>query len=169
MTILITGSTGQTGSRLASILHAAGQPIVVASRSGVVPSSLTDTQNVHAVKFDWLDSTTFLNPFTTLPSSFPPIDRVYLLTAVRGVDDLLSVTKPFIDLAVTKGVKRFVLLSATTFEKGGPVGLWVNIFLPSSCFPLIAEVFFLQKTSPRVVSNLSSKTTKFEPPRRKEE
>jgi len=120
MTILVTGGTGKTGSRLANILHAAGHPIVVTSRSGTVPSSLANAQNVHAVKFNWLDSTTYLNTFTTLPSSFSPIDRMYLVAPIGQSEDLLSVTKEFIDLAVTKGVKRFVLLSGTHTEKGGP-------------------------------------------------
>ncbi|KAF8156986.1 hypothetical protein B0H34DRAFT_675345 [Crassisporium funariophilum] len=44
------------------------------------------------------------------------IDRVYLIAP--PVTDALTYVKPFIDLAVDKGVKRFVLLSATTTEPG---------------------------------------------------
>jgi len=118
MTILIVGGTGNTGTRLASILHAAGQSTMLASRSGTVPSSLANTDNVKGVKFNWFDPATFENPFTALPSSFSPIDRMYLV--VPNAEDQLKVTKGFIDLAATKGVKRFVLLSAASCEKGGP-------------------------------------------------
>ncbi|KAF8904863.1 hypothetical protein CPB85DRAFT_956236 [Mucidula mucida] len=64
---------------------------------------------------DWFDSATFEAPFTT---SLGPVASVYLV-APPGVFDILSVMKPFIDLAKSKGVKRFVLLSGGMAEPGG--------------------------------------------------
>ena len=62
-----------------------------------------------------LDDKTFENPFMTDPN----IDRVYLI--VPSVMGQLSTVKPFIDLAISKGVKRFVLLTASLAEIGSPI------------------------------------------------
>ncbi|TFK60685.1 NAD(P)-binding protein [Pluteus cervinus] len=113
MTIFITGATGKTGSRLATLLYTAGQPIVVGSRSGNTPSQLMGAPNVHPVKFDWLEASTYARPFEAADA---PIDRMYIVAP--DVVDVLSPTRAFIDYAVTQGVKRFVLLSGTTFPKG---------------------------------------------------
>ncbi|KAF9458093.1 hypothetical protein BDZ94DRAFT_1271599 [Collybia nuda] len=108
MTVLIIGGTGKTGLQLAHLLTKARYPVLLTSRSGDVP------EPYRGVKFDWLDSTTFGNPFEV-----EGIDRVYLVGP--PVLDALPPAKKFIDLAVLKGVKRFVLLSATLFDRGGPV------------------------------------------------
>ncbi|KAF8970131.1 hypothetical protein BDZ97DRAFT_127007 [Flammula alnicola] len=106
MTTLITGGTGKTGLALAKLLHAANRPVLLASRAGKAPEPFK------AVKFDWLDKTTYENPV----NADPKIDRVYML--VPAIFDMLSYVGPFIDLAVSKGVKRFVLLSASQVEPG---------------------------------------------------
>ncbi|KAF9009626.1 hypothetical protein BDQ17DRAFT_1421793 [Cyathus striatus] len=62
------GGTGNTGLKLARLLHAANIPILITSRSGTAPESFP------AVKFDWNDST-FSAPFEKDPS----IDKVYLI------------------------------------------------------------------------------------------
>ncbi|KDR83084.1 hypothetical protein GALMADRAFT_238896 [Galerina marginata CBS 339.88] len=103
MTILITGGTGKTGGKLAQLLQAAQQPVLIASRSGVAPGPFK------AVEFDWTDEKTFENPFKADPN----IDKVYLVATVP-----FELVKPFIDLAVAKGVKRIVFCSATAMEKG---------------------------------------------------
>ncbi|KAH6893630.1 NmrA family protein [Coprinopsis sp. MPI-PUGE-AT-0042] len=59
-----------------------------------------------SVELDWYNEDTFQNPFEA-----GPFDAVYLL----GPPDIMDPSKamiPFIDLAVKKGVKRFVYLSA---------------------------------------------------------
>ncbi|KAJ3498279.1 hypothetical protein NLJ89_g10237 [Agrocybe chaxingu] len=91
MTILVTGGTGKTGFKLAKLLHAANQSVLITSRKGVAPEPFK------AVTFDWNDASTFENPFKATRTS----------------------TRPFIDLAISKGVKRFVLLSASQLQKGG--------------------------------------------------
>jgi len=118
MTILITGGTGKTGLKLAHPLNKAGYPILLTSRKGEVPHPFK------GVKFDWLDPSTFINPFNVDPA----IDRVYVVGPV-GLFDVLPHVKPFIDLAVTKGVKRFVVLGASLIPKGGPVAGKVHEYL----------------------------------------
>jgi uncharacterized protein YbjT (DUF2867 family) len=118
MTILITGGTGKTGLKLAHLLSKAGHAVLLTSRKGEVP------QPFKGVKFDWLEPSTFTNPF----DADPAIDRVYVVGPI-GVLDTLPHVKPFIDLAVTKGVKRFVVLSGSPVGKGGPVAGKVHEYL----------------------------------------
>ncbi|KAK0189538.1 hypothetical protein F5146DRAFT_1138937 [Armillaria mellea] len=99
----------ETATRIARLLQDANQPVLLTSRKGVVPEPFK------GVKFDWLDPSTFESVFTADPN----IDRVYLVTPAGSTDPLPHV-KPFIDLAVQKGVKRFVLLSASALEPGQP-------------------------------------------------
>ncbi|KAJ3509042.1 hypothetical protein NLJ89_g5429 [Agrocybe chaxingu] len=94
MTTLITGGTGKTGIKLARLIHAAGHPVLLASRKGVAPSPFK------AITFDWTDPATFENPFKADPN----IDKVYLVAPL--ILDVLPVVKPFIELAISKGVKR---------------------------------------------------------------
>ncbi|TFK61911.1 NAD(P)-binding protein, partial [Pluteus cervinus] len=107
MTILITGGTGRTGTLLAHKLQDASHSVLIASRSGSAPAPLK------GVKLDWFDPSTFENPFNADSN----IDKVYII--VPRATDVLSPLKPFIDLAVSKGVKRFVLLSGSLAAPGG--------------------------------------------------
>jgi len=109
MTILITGGTGKTGGCLARLLSGAGLPFLIATRTGKAPEPF------RAVKFDWFDSTTFENPFNADPS----IDRIYLVLPPAHMHTL-PVVGPFIDLAISKGVKRIVLLTALQSDPGSP-------------------------------------------------
>lgn len=110
MTTLITGGTGKTGSRVARLLKDANHPFLIATRS---PEKLPAEYRAQGVKFDWGDPTTHGNPFKADAN----IDRVYLI----GVEstDMLTPMKPWIDLALTKGVKRIVLVGATPIPYGG--------------------------------------------------
>ena len=109
MTVLVTGGTGKTGLILSRLLKEANQSVLICSRSGTAPNPYK------AVKFDWFDDKTFENPFK-MDSN---IDRVYLV--VPSVIGQLCSVKPFIDLAISKGVKRFVLLTASQVEIRSPV------------------------------------------------
>ncbi|KAF9459739.1 hypothetical protein BDZ94DRAFT_1199056 [Collybia nuda] len=110
MTILLVGGTGTTGKRLTQLLQNANYSFLIASRS---PEKLPEEHRGQGVKFDWNDPTTFENPFKADTN----IDRVYLICAVAV--DRLAIMKPWIDLAVSKGVKRIVLVSASVFPYGG--------------------------------------------------
>ncbi|KDQ27469.1 hypothetical protein PLEOSDRAFT_1040430 [Pleurotus ostreatus PC15] len=113
MAILVTGGTGKTGTRLAQLLLAAGHSVYVTTRSvDKVQSPLK------GVKFDWLDSSTKDAPFKAAAANNEQIEAVYLVGP--PIADMASVLNPFIDLAIEKGVKRFVLLSASQVTKGQP-------------------------------------------------
>ncbi|EEH34607.1 hypothetical protein PAAG_05656 [Paracoccidioides lutzii Pb01] len=119
MTILILGGRGKTSSRLASILSTKAPeiPFIVASRT-------TSPLSPHKQAiFDWHDESTWGQPFemASTPSAFSlgPISAVYIVSP--SVVDLFPLAKRLIDFAREKGVRRFVLLSASTFEKGGPL------------------------------------------------
>jgi festuclavine dehydrogenase len=109
MTILLTGGTGKTSLRLASLLHSASIPVLLTSRRGPTVSS---THPI--VQFDWNIPSTWNNPFTTSPD----ISAVYLLSG--ELSDPAPVLKAFIDFAIEKGVRRFVLCSGSSCEYGGP-------------------------------------------------
>lgn len=110
MTILVTGSSGKTSSRLASLLRESSHPFLIASRSGSAPSPYT------AVRFDWLDPSTYPGVFTCPQAQQSPITAVYIVAP--SVADLVTPVKSFIDFAKEKGVKRFVLLSSSGVDKG---------------------------------------------------
>ncbi|KAH9487326.1 Agroclavine dehydrogenase [Psilocybe cubensis] len=103
MTTLITGGTGKTGLALAKLLHAANRSLVIATRAGEAPKPFK------AIKFDWFNSETH-----EAALSDNSIDRVYIV-GPPGINDP-AVVISFIDLAISKGVKRFVLLSASQYE-----------------------------------------------------
>jgi len=108
MTILITGGSGKTGLPLAHLLTDAGHNVLLASRSGKVPVS-----SFQGVKFDWNDTSTHQNPFNTDSH----IDRMYI---VCPEVDAPLVVEPFVELAIKKGVKRFVLLSSNILGPDSP-------------------------------------------------
>ncbi|KAJ2912553.1 hypothetical protein MD484_g7850, partial [Candolleomyces efflorescens] len=133
MTTLITGGTSQIGLALAQRLKAAGKGVVFGTRS---PSKVPSGYN--HVLLDWADPSTYENPFA---SSEYQIDTVYII-APPATLNALEITKPFIDLAVAKGVKRFVLLSATIIEKGGLMAGKIYEYLDS----LGVDYFVLRPT-----------------------
>ncbi|KAG6833045.1 hypothetical protein H0H87_012056 [Tephrocybe sp. NHM501043] len=106
MTILLIGGTGTTGLPLARRLHEANHPVLLTSRSRPVPEPFK------GVRFDWQDPSTYENPFKAAAD----IDRIYIVCP--QVHDMVSATRPFLELAVSKGVKRFVLLSALGSPQG---------------------------------------------------
>jgi festuclavine dehydrogenase len=112
MTILLIGGTGKTGLRLARLLQNANQPFLLASR-GRKPIP----EPFQGVKFHWDDPATHEKVF----SAHADIDRVYLIGPEADMD-ISSTMKPFIELAIAKGVKRFVMLTATTTPTG-PSGM----------------------------------------------
>lgn len=114
-TILITGGTGKVGSCIARLCQSSSISYLIASRA----SSSATADTVHpTVKFDWLDRTTWSNPFITTTTNNAPITAVFLVAP--PVIDCSPIMNDFIDLARREhGVRRFVLLSATIIEAGG--------------------------------------------------
>ena len=91
-TTLVIGASGKTGRRVADRLIAAGHRVRPASRSG-------------ETRFDWEEQTTWA-------PALSGVDAVYITyypdLAFPGAADTVG---SFADLAVTKGVRRLVLLS----------------------------------------------------------
>ncbi|RXW13270.1 hypothetical protein EST38_g12585 [Candolleomyces aberdarensis] len=121
MSTLLTGGTSQIGLALAKRLKAAGKDVIFGTRTpSKVPSEYKH------VLLDWADPSTFEKPF----NSTDQIDNIYILPPPITLN-VLEITKPFIDLAIGKGVKRFVLLSATIIEKGSPMVGEIHEYLDS--------------------------------------
>lgn len=110
--ILITGGTGKTGSRLAGALREGGLEARIASRSA---------SGEGAVRFDWRDATTF-------GAALDGASAVYLV-APTDTSEQLDAMRPFLNRALETGMERFVLLSASSLETGGPMMGAVDAFL----------------------------------------
>ena len=110
MTILLTGGTGKTSTNIARLLKERRKSFILASRSGSAPDFCPKS----GCRFDWLDESTFEHPFQ-LSSD---IDTVYMVAPTAP--DLVAAMKPFTEYAIAQGVGRFVLLTSSTTELGGP-------------------------------------------------
>jgi ergot alkaloid biosynthesis protein len=112
--ILVTGGTGKTGRRLVEVLKEHGAPGVPAARS--VPPG--------GVSFDWTDATTW-------SAALDEVRAVYLV-APPGAWDSAEAMISFVETAIELGVERFVLLSGSPIEAGGPAMGQVHAWLRSS-------------------------------------
>ncbi|MEL6215551.1 MAG: ergot alkaloid biosynthesis protein, partial [Pseudomonadota bacterium] len=131
-TILITGGTGTTGRHISSQLADRGLRYRVATRH---------PKAAHDIRFDWRDETSW-------SSALEGVSSIYLV-APSGVADPLPTMIPFMELAIRKGVKRFVLLSASSLEAGGPmmgaVHAWLRDHAPQ--WVVLRPTWFMQNFS----------------------
>jgi ergot alkaloid biosynthesis protein len=104
--VLVIGGTGKTGGRLIERLGEEGWTARCASRSAKAPPGVT------GVAFDWYDAKKH-------DAALAGVDRIYLVAPV-GSNDPIAVMEPFIERAIGRGVRRFVLLSSSLIEEGGP-------------------------------------------------
>ena len=130
--ILVTGASGKTGRRV--VEHLVGM--------GIQPRLALRTANgTESVRFDWTAPETHLE-------ALADIDAVYLV-APPGAVDPLSVMLPFLQQALQSGVTRFVLLSASSLEEGGPmmgqVHAWLRSNVPS--WIVFRPTWFMQNFS----------------------
>ena len=113
--ILVTGGTGKTGRAVVQGLLRRGQSVQVAARKPAQDS------NADWVRFDW-----------AAPESFEPtlndIGAVYLVAPPLVVEPVASM-QVFIEKALAKGVRRFVLLSSSAIPEGGPATGQVHALL----------------------------------------
>jgi festuclavine dehydrogenase len=131
-TILLTGGTGKISSRITPLLSANGNEVLIASRSGTSPT----LPGCKGVGFDWLDASSYGNPFENAS-----VSAVFLVAP--PVMDCVPPMTALIDLAVKNGVKRFTLLSASVLEEGdGPIMSQVSSYLKD----LDVEYAILQPT-----------------------
>ncbi|WP_369200637.1 NmrA family NAD(P)-binding protein [Streptomyces sp. PU-14G] len=115
-TVLVTGATGTTGSRVVAALARAGRPVRAASRAA------RPVGGAEPVAFDWYDPATH-------DAALDGTEAVYLVPPV-GASDPGEVMLPFLDRARRAGVRRAVLLSSSLVESGGPATGPVHEALP---------------------------------------
>ncbi|MGE7386185.1 NAD(P)H-binding protein [Streptomyces sp. NPDC004126] len=115
-TTLVIGATGTTGSRTCAQLTAAGHAVRAAGRRA------TPVPGAEAVAFDWYDPATHA-------AALAGADRVYVVPPV-GDPDPAAVVLPFLRRARASGVRRAVLLSASSVAEGGPAVGRVHAALP---------------------------------------
>lgn len=102
--ILILGARGKTGQRLARHLMSAGHGVRLASRN---PTGDLE------VAFDWAD-------YPKAVAAFDGIRTAYIV-APTDRNDHAEVMIPVLERALQSGVRRLVLLSAASVERGGPM------------------------------------------------
>ncbi|PYI33854.1 ergot alkaloid A [Aspergillus indologenus CBS 114.80] len=110
MTILVLGGRGKTASRLSALLHEAQIPFVVGT------SSTAPIATYRTAHFDWLNKDTWTNAWDQAPE---PITAIYLVGA--HAPEFVHPMFEFIDLAHSRGVRRYALVSASNTEKGDPM------------------------------------------------
>ncbi|HEX4224687.1 MAG TPA: NAD(P)H-binding protein [Pseudonocardiaceae bacterium] len=101
--VLVIGSTGTTGSRVAAGLAARDVPVRLATRTPRRPGQ---------VRFDWTDPDTHR-------SALHGADAVYLIAPI-GVADPAPLVEPLLHDAVEAGVRRIVLLSSSAITDETP-------------------------------------------------
>ncbi|KAJ7078908.1 hypothetical protein B0H15DRAFT_924719 [Mycena belliarum] len=106
MSILLTGGTGKTSTRLAKLLDTANVPFLLTSRRG--PDAASEYP---IVEFDWTDETTWPKLLDN-----GRIDAVYMMEP-QVAQPWVPMIK-FVDFAKEKGVKRFVLCAGTSAAVG---------------------------------------------------
>jgi uncharacterized protein YbjT (DUF2867 family) len=102
VTVLVTGGTGTTGSRVVATLRERDVPVRVASRR---PRN-------GQVRFEWADPGSHA-------AALDGVRAVYLVAPV-GVADPAPLVAPFLDRAREGGVRRVVLLSSSAVPEGAP-------------------------------------------------
>ena len=127
--ILVTGGTGTTGRRISAGLASRGALHRTATRSPRAPLD---------VRFEWADDATWTEALRGAGS-------VYLV-APSGVLEPLPVMQPFLKRATDVGVERFVLLSASSLEPGGPMMGMVHAWLRehASEWVVLRPTWFMQ-------------------------
>lgn len=126
--VLITGGKGKTGRRVASRLTASGIDVAIGTRT---PDGPRDR------RFDWADPSS--------ASAFDGCDAVYLVAPTDRTDHL-AVMQALLEEAMRRGVRRFVLLSSSLLEPGGPMMGEVHAWLAQSApeWAVLRPSWFMQ-------------------------
>lgn len=133
--ILLTGGTGKTGTRIARRLSRSGVRARIASRSG------GSVAGQESVRFDWGEPGGYAD-------ALKGIEVVYLV-APSNVADPLETMVPFLEEARSTGMRRFVLLSASALEEGGPLMGRVHAWLKAEVteWAVLRPTWFMQNFS----------------------
>lgn len=130
--VLVTGASGKTGRRVVEQLVSMDIKPRVTSRTA---------SGVDIARFDWTAPETHRD-------ALRGINAVYLV-APPGVVDPLPIMRPFLEQALECGATRFVLLSASSLDEGGPVTgaihAWLRSNVPS--WIVLRPTWFMQNFS----------------------
>lgn len=132
MNVLVTGGTGTTGRMVVQGLKEQGIATKVGTRR---PS------NGGEVLFDWQKP-------ESAQAAFAGMDAVYVV-APTNTSDHRKVVLPVLDIARSYGVRRFVLLSASSLEEGGPMMGQIHSYLKDNApeWTVLRPTWFLQNFS----------------------
>jgi len=130
--ILVIGGKGKTGRLVARELRARGVRTRIGTRS---PS------NDDEVAFDWQDA-------RTANAAFDGVNAVYVVAPTNNSDHGMIVP-PILDDARKSGVRRFVLLSASSLEAGGPMMGQIHSYLQDEVaeWTVLRPTWFMQNFS----------------------
>lgn len=137
-TILVTGATGNTGSRLVPRLAALGHRVRAAARRAPALPGATE-----AVPFDWYEPATH-------DDALRGAHRLYVVPPTAAPDPA-AVMLPFLRRARTAGVRRVVLLGSSAIPSGGPGVGQVHTALPELFdeWAVLRPSWFLQNFTDR--------------------
>lgn len=130
--ILLIGGKGKTGSLVASELV----------KRGIVPRIGTRKPGSrNEVAFDWHQP-------DGAAEAFRGVDAVYIV-APTDSSDHGTIAPPVLDKALQAGVKRFVLLSASSLEAGGPMMGQIHAYLRDAVpeWTILRPTWFMQNFS----------------------
>ena len=129
--VLVTGGKGNTGRRVAERLSAAGIEAVIGTRT---------PKDAKGKRFDWSD------PFSA--TAFDGCDAAYIVAPTDRTDHL-AVMQPMLETAMERGVRRFVLLSSSLLDPGGPMMGEVHAWLAKTAadWAVLRPSWFMQNFS----------------------
>lgn len=133
--VLVTGATGKTGRRLAERLARRGVRARAASRGGA------GVAGCEGVRFSWAEPESY-------GGALGGVGAVYLV-APTDAGEPLEAMLPFLERARGAGVWRFVLLSSSALDEGGPllgrVHAWLKTEAPE--WTVLRPSWFMQNFS----------------------
>ncbi|KAJ5673956.1 hypothetical protein N7462_009395 [Penicillium macrosclerotiorum] len=138
MAILLIGGTGKTARRLARLLQEAQISILIASRRA--EESGASSPGTDVVRFDWLDPSTYENPFKNAR-----ITAAYIMNPIVENPDISM--KAWIDYAIQNhGLRRFVLVAGTTASPGSPGvgGVWQHFLDTGVDYCVLRPTWFME-------------------------
>lgn len=130
--VLVIGGTGKTGRLVAKGLKERG----VAHRIGTrTPTTETD------IAFDWQQP-------ELAQRAFDSVEAAYIVAPTNSSDHG-TIVPPILDIARSAGVQRFVLLSASSLEAGGPMMGQIHAYLQRKApeWTVLRPTWFMQNFS----------------------
>ncbi|MFZ4835199.1 ergot alkaloid biosynthesis protein [Rouxiella sp. Mn2063] len=127
--ILLTGGKGKTGTLIGELLTQKGFAYQIATRHPVSDNEVT---------FDWMRP-------DLADAAFNNVKALYIV-APTNTSDHGTVVLPLLEIALRKGVQRFVLLSASSLEAGAPMMGKIHTWLVANApeWVVLRPTWFMQ-------------------------